>query len=290
MGHRLLIQYEFLMFGVGIACMSALVLTARRDPLSPARPFLVLYGALTVLVATSLLPALFSVAREGGIAFALQYLESFVGRYGVMFALPYFVHRLFGVDRRHDRWILAITLVTAAAQHLTEYGFSGRLDEAGDVVEDVAFAGIMAYSIWVGISRRTRAGGPEPMAETFFVLSLLGIPGITYDLFFRSDAGWRFYPLWYALTSVVMTWQLTRRTSGPTVPEQWGLSTREGDVLRVLRRGLSNKAIARELDISPNTVKTHLQSVFDKSGIRTRVGLIAALSASDPHGGAEPEA
>lgn len=43
-----------------------------------------------------------------------------------------------------------------------------------------------------------------------------------------------------------------------------GLSGREVEVLGLLAHGHSNKEIARLLDISPNTVKTHVTSVFGK--------------------------
>lgn len=43
-----------------------------------------------------------------------------------------------------------------------------------------------------------------------------------------------------------------------------GISAREVEVLGLLAQGHSNKEIARLLEISPNTVKTHVTSVFGK--------------------------
>jgi DNA-binding NarL/FixJ family response regulator len=48
------------------------------------------------------------------------------------------------------------------------------------------------------------------------------------------------------------------------------LSPRELEVLLRVAHGLSNKQIARELGLSPRTVQTHLEHVFDKTGARTR--------------------
>ncbi len=48
------------------------------------------------------------------------------------------------------------------------------------------------------------------------------------------------------------------------------LSARERDVLRALAEGLPNKLIARRLEISEKTVKTHLTSVFRALGVTDR--------------------
>jgi HD-GYP domain-containing protein (c-di-GMP phosphodiesterase class II) len=50
------------------------------------------------------------------------------------------------------------------------------------------------------------------------------------------------------------------------------LTDREVEILRLAARGLSNKAIASSLVISPRTVGNHLASVYDKIGRRTRAG------------------
>jgi DNA-binding NarL/FixJ family response regulator len=48
------------------------------------------------------------------------------------------------------------------------------------------------------------------------------------------------------------------------------LSTREREVLVLVARGLPNKRIARELEISEKTVKAHLTSVFQRIGVTDR--------------------
>ena len=51
-----------------------------------------------------------------------------------------------------------------------------------------------------------------------------------------------------------------------------GLSDREVQVLRLLTRGLSNRAIAAELVISPRTAEHHVQHIYAKIGVSTRAG------------------
>jgi len=52
------------------------------------------------------------------------------------------------------------------------------------------------------------------------------------------------------------------------------LTPREGQVLRLMARGLSNKAIAKELGLSPETVKDYLLGAFRKLEVRDRVSAV----------------
>jgi two-component system, NarL family, response regulator DesR len=58
------------------------------------------------------------------------------------------------------------------------------------------------------------------------------------------------------------------------------LSSREREILVTVILGLSNGEIARRLHISENTVKSHLASIFDKLGVRSRAE--AAELVADP--------
>lgn len=49
-----------------------------------------------------------------------------------------------------------------------------------------------------------------------------------------------------------------------------GLSARECEVLEMLAAGYANKVIARQLAISPNTVKTHVARVYEKLAVASR--------------------
>jgi DNA-binding CsgD family transcriptional regulator len=48
------------------------------------------------------------------------------------------------------------------------------------------------------------------------------------------------------------------------------LTARERDVLAMISQGLSNKRIARALEISPETVKSHVKHIFLKLAVGTR--------------------
>lgn len=63
-------------------------------------------------------------------------------------------------------------------------------------------------------------------------------------------------------------------------PEQFkNLTTREREVLEGLSKGLSNKQIARDLDLSEPTIKLHVKTLYRKLGVNNRTQ--AAILARD---------
>jgi DNA-binding NarL/FixJ family response regulator len=53
------------------------------------------------------------------------------------------------------------------------------------------------------------------------------------------------------------------------------LTQRERQILALLADGLGNKQIAAQLGISPSTVKTHLEVLFDKLDVTSRAEAVA---------------
>jgi two-component system nitrate/nitrite response regulator NarL len=57
----------------------------------------------------------------------------------------------------------------------------------------------------------------------------------------------------------------------PQDSEEAALTQREHEILDLIAEGLSNKLIARALDISPGTVKVHVKNVLRKLNLNSRV-------------------
>jgi LuxR family maltose regulon positive regulatory protein len=66
-----------------------------------------------------------------------------------------------------------------------------------------------------------------------------------------------------------------RLTPNSGAPILTALSRRETGILKLIAQGLSNKEIARSLDIGPETVKSHLKSVFTKLGVERRAQAVS---------------
>lgn len=60
--------------------------------------------------------------------------------------------------------------------------------------------------------------------------------------------------------------------------EALGISPRQGDVLRLLIEGKSNKAISRDLGIAESTVKTHLEVIYRKLDATSRTQAVVAAA------------
>jgi DNA-binding NarL/FixJ family response regulator len=53
------------------------------------------------------------------------------------------------------------------------------------------------------------------------------------------------------------------------------MTSRERDVINLIAEGESNKAIARQLHISPHTVKSHVRNIMEKLTLHTRLQIAA---------------
>jgi LuxR family maltose regulon positive regulatory protein len=60
------------------------------------------------------------------------------------------------------------------------------------------------------------------------------------------------------------------------------LTTREREVLGMIGAGFTNKRIARILEISPETVKTHVKNIFLKLAVSTRAEAVSRTGSLGP--------
>jgi DNA-binding CsgD family transcriptional regulator len=66
--------------------------------------------------------------------------------------------------------------------------------------------------------------------------------------------------------------------AGPQEARADGLTQREREVAFLVADGLRSREVAERLAIAPQTVKSHLKTIFDKLGVRNRVELARRLS------------
>lgn len=115
---------------------------------------------------------------------------------------------------------------------------------------------------------------------TLLALGTLGLQWLDYQRMARLHAP-DFYEFLLAAGFLALGVWLGARVLGrrvaapafdgnPKALAELGISPREVAVLQEIAAGLSNKEIARRLDVSPNTVKTHVARLYEKLGAKRR--------------------
>lgn len=66
-----------------------------------------------------------------------------------------------------------------------------------------------------------------------------------------------------------------RPLTGEPFPHLTSLSPQERRIVALYALGYTNKEVARELGIHPETVKTHARRVYIKLGVRSKAGCVA---------------
>jgi len=128
------------------------------------------------------------------------------------------------------------------------------------------------------LMKRTIALYALGLALTAMVLSWLEFKYVT-----RVHAGEIYLLLVAAIFTGLGAWagaRLTRKSPPPAFEvnraalASLGITGREHETLSALAEGLSNKEIARRFDVSPNTVKTQLSSLYEKLEVSRRTQAI----------------
>jgi DNA-binding CsgD family transcriptional regulator len=114
----------------------------------------------------------------------------------------------------------------------------------------------------------------------------LALQWLEYRVWARSHALEAYLGLVGAAFLALGVWVGTKLARGPRAEDPFepnarardalGITDRELDVLGLMAAGRSNKEIARQLDLSPNTVKTHATRLFGKLGAGRRTAAVRA--------------
>jgi DNA-binding CsgD family transcriptional regulator len=78
------------------------------------------------------------------------------------------------------------------------------------------------------------------------------------------------------------------RLSASLIEQDLELSAREAEIAILLSSGFDVDQVARRLQISVHTVRTHLKSIFSKTGISSQSGLIRRILMGPAHLRVEP--
>jgi DNA-binding CsgD family transcriptional regulator len=131
------------------------------------------------------------------------------------------------------------------------------------------------------------ADGDGPRSETRPVVSLGGADSDLAGVLSRDAGASQIDAAIRAVAAgLVVRWPDAMDAGFGAMRETEGhalLTPRELEVLATLAEGMTNKAIARRLNISLHTVKFHVESLFRKLGARTRTEAVAKASERRRH-------
>jgi DNA-binding NarL/FixJ family response regulator len=118
----------------------------------------------------------------------------------------------------------------------------------------------------------------------FLAAGTLALQWLDYQRLARSHVG-DIYIFLLAAAFLALGIYIGARVIGPSKAEAFdgnpkalaalGISPRELTVLQEIAAGRSNKEIAAQLNVAPNTVKTHVARLFEKLGAKRRTDAIA---------------
>ena len=175
-----------------------------------------------------------------------------------------------------------LTFANTAAEALLNARDGLQLDRADGLklvaalpAERGVFAGAMTKSLAVASGTSMELGFPmrltRPSAEAPLIVMSIPLPPPAFAL-------WE--TLQQARVLVLIVDPATRSCAATaTVQAILGLTAAEARVAVLIGSGLSGPEAAAILRVSPATVKTHLSHCFEKTGVRSQIGLARILGA-----------
>lgn len=171
-------------------------------------------------------------------------------------------------DRQEPPWLDDALAATCDSYPLRDVDHAGSPEplRISDVVSRVSFRNSAFYSAVMrplGREHELKLWLPAPRGHAWY-----------FEL--ERPAGRDFDERDRSLLALLRPYLARLRTSWERRPHVPSLTERELDVLSLVAQGLTNREISRQLFISPSTVRTHLEHIYDKLGVRSRAGAVSA--------------
>lgn len=217
-----------------------------------------------------------AAATQNGTPFGVELLDALLAAIPVL-SVDY-MERRFGEPpafsmARHDLWPAQHELDELLAQagstyplDTVEHAMSQEPLRISDFISPRAFRRTTAYAVLMvpfGVEYELKLWLPAP-------------PGHARSFCFARGPGNDFSERDVELLRLVRPHLARLRARWERAPRPAQLTERECDVLELVAQGLTNREVAARLFIATGTVRTHLEHVYEKLGVRTRAGAVAA--------------
>jgi DNA-binding NarL/FixJ family response regulator len=225
-------------------------------------------GALKALMsdASQIADSQITVAIVGGRRFREQCLASFLEANGVgieICPMENLRNHLRGPETAAD-----LTIIDTGQHTCSDPEIRTIFERLRNVMPSAPIVVVSDREDWTAVVDAMDAG-----ARAYFPSSL--DPEILFQTLRLVEKGGTFIPL--KLLSNVSVYRKRQQRVAVRRSEIHGLTLREEGVLKLLKTGLSNKGIARELNIEEGTVKVHVRRIMRKLNVanRTQAALLA---------------
>lgn len=175
-----------------------------------------------------------------------------------------------------------LLIIVVAADPLVRAGLVRLVEtENSQVITELASLEHLPFS---GANVILWDGSGEPPSEPLTLPLLVLVPGEAtpadyldaQGILYRDSSSERIVTALYALSLGLTVFEpaFTVRPSKSSDDIPTDVTARELEVLQLLAEGLANKAIAKRLEISENTVKFHVNALLEKFGVGSRTEVV----------------
>jgi DNA-binding CsgD family transcriptional regulator len=304
---HLQIAYDLLVIIIGFAALAIALFWASKTRETDLRNFCISYALFTLVLVVLLLKKYLFLNVEDYSAWSwylisgiLQLLE-----FAVIVAALHFVLGIYQVRSR--KVITAAFLVIMLVCEVLIFSPIGAVLDAqartirlgvGYQIKSASY--FLSFTIMLalgyGLLRRVWQTDKRNFMIGFLIFSTVGygetlsnLPGIllsTVVVKFSTEQNFIFSSIPYALYGIFLI-NYFMHYPVPSAPvsddlsadffSKYGITDREGEIIRKVIQGKSNADIADELFISLATVKTHLHNIYKKIGVDSRYDLLARV-------------
>jgi DNA-binding CsgD family transcriptional regulator len=303
----LIVLFNLMVWSCGLVNLFILAMLFRRDRDPLYRQEFLLMSAFMLILVLESLPLLVPAADQGA---QYEFIRGIVADVGVsllVYALPAYINLITQIAiRKIMDWAFgALAAVGLAAGIVGRWFFNfGGWIPFGAAMVAIAFTTGLAVVMTVADIRKKARIHQEnnetlELARRMGIFALALMPFLVYFDFLEMPlplTGWQL-PKGINVTPVILlVWSLLllrlRCISALTTPSEdanlsslagrafhdhYGISPREQEVLALLVTGLSYESMADRLCISLSTVKTHINRIYRKTGVNSKVELIHCL-------------
>ena len=221
---------------------------------------------------------------------AVTAIVSFLTKYGIeLFPIKPYIRKI------TYRSVLAFILVVFTGT-IVYFMFSFGNDLLGSIGAAINFyypltsLGVFIIAVILIFQYGNIKGGREKREAKAFIIAF--VPQIAFtllDVLLLRHYYLQLTHLSYTIFAVLAFYNISShvfinyeqdvKEDNPDLPgmQELGLTERECEVVRLLVDGLMNRELAEELNISENTVKTHVKSIYRKLEVTNRMQLIHFL-------------